>query len=262
MNTRPSLLLTAALVAAACCLVAGVAYVSCVPRAVPSSIAPPAPSGAPRAPARIPAPVPVDLLPTPALAECLARLPQSADFQSIPDFAEAPGDLHVAWQLPQGLPGWASRGEPLPSTAVRLTFEAGGARQTLTFGAYPGRPWARELSACRGTQPSGPCRSEPVAAPQGVVSEFSMQYWDGYLPGPAAWWMLVRTPSAMVLLKATGREVRVTDDRGLCTAGLWRRLLEITLSPTATVREQVLLGDPPKPFDCAESYQGDSRCAG
>jgi hypothetical protein len=248
------------LAASASALVAAGVYVS---GRRPASPSPPSPSAAASAPPRISSPVPAARLPTPALGECLARLPASPDFQSIADFAEQPGELRLTWSLPDGLPSRAGAGEAPPSAVVRLELAAGSLRQTLRFGAHIGRPWARELSFCRGTPPAGPCAGQaPAPAPQGVVSEFSMEHWEGYLGGAAARWMLVRTPSAVVLLKATGRAGLGDADRGLCADDLWRRLLEIRVAPEVVLHEQVLVGDPPTTFDCLQSYRGDARCAG
>jgi hypothetical protein len=185
------------------------------------------------------------------------------DVQAIPDFAEADGELRVTWHLPQGQAPWAGIGEARPTTVVRLELEANGVRRTLAFGAHTGQLFARDLSVCRDAPRGGPCGgSELLPAMQGVVSELSMQEWEGYLGRGAVRWMLVRTPSSVLLLKATGMEGLRDADRGLCLGNLWRPLLEITIAPTVIVREEVRLGDPPTTFDCTRSYEEDSRCAG
>jgi hypothetical protein len=83
-----------------------------------------------------------------------------------------------------------------------------------------------------------------------------------YSCGGAMRWMLVRTPASVLLFEATGFEAARDADRGLCTPNLWHQVLEVTIPPTALVRENVLVGDPPSTIDCGLADEGDGRCTG
>ena len=107
---------------------------------------------------------------------------------------------------------------------------------------------------------------DPPPSLPDVLSELSIQDWDVYVHYHSTFWMLVRTPSAALLLRSkptTSIGYRLPRNRALCDPGAWEVAREFLLGPTIHVSEQVLLGDPPKPFDCAEwRRRGDGRGTG
>ncbi|MFT3774927.1 MAG: hypothetical protein QM820_56995 [Minicystis sp.] len=153
----------------------------------------------------------------------------------------------------------------MTTALVSLRLEANGVSRTVALGAHPGWLFARELSVCRDApRGEGPCSGalDPPALLQGAVSELAVQQWEGYLFRGAIRWTLMRTRASVLLLEATEDEGSSDADRGLCKQDIWRRRLEIPIAPTVTVREEVLVGDPPVKYNCTRDYETDTRCAG
>ena len=92
-----------------------------------------------------------------------------------------------------------------------------------------------------------------------MLGELSV--WDcfAYSCRDAVSWMVVRTPSSALVLRAENHG-RPYEDRQICEPGVWQAVLEIPLGPGVRVIEELQHGDPPKPFDC--TAWGDGRCTG
>lgn len=189
-----------------------------------------------------------DVLPTRALRGCLAQIPAAHDFYTISGFEDAEGELTATWHV-------AEKG-------VHLRFDTESIARTASLGAHAGWVYARDISFCQQTPLEGPCDAPPMAPLPGVVSELSVQVWEGYVGGTSVHWMLVTTESSLLLLQSAGRGGRLPDDRDLCAPDRWQRVLEIPIAPGLTIREDVLVGTPPATFDCRDSASSDARCAG
>jgi hypothetical protein len=209
----------------------------------------------------VPAGLPADV------RACAAQLPLAPDFHVVTGFEHAAGDLRATWTLtPAPLPAHDERRIDLQAFSVRLDLEASGILHSEQLGVHAGHPYTSDISICRGV-PKGPvtCTGDPPPELPDVLSELSVQDWEAYAHSSSTLWMLVRTSSSALLLRSrpgTTMGRRIPEDRCLCEPGEWQVVQEILLGPTIHVSEQVLLGDPPKPFDCAAWGQRDGRCTG
>lgn len=237
-------------------LIAGGAYVATSRRPIPSDDR-----------RSMPASIPAHSLLPAEVGACVARLPRAPDFHIITDFEHASGDLRVTWTLtPASPPRPDGRRVLQQAFGVRLDLEAGGIVRGEQLGVHAGHPYTRELSVCRSVPAGpGPCSgAKPAPEMPGVLSELTVQDWEAYAHYSSTFWMLVRTPSSALLLRTKPDTTmgRLLDDRLLCQPGEWQIAREILLGSTVRVSEQVLLGDPPKPFDCAAWDAYDGRCTG
>ena len=207
--------------------------------------------------------VPAEALLLPPLRDCLARTPKAAGFRTITDFASGDGELRVAWTLTEV---WVPANDPLAAARMKvgLDLTLGKVTRALPLGAHEGRLYARELSVCRDApHGKGACAAATDwPSERGVVSEVSVHDFMGYSWRGSAWWMLVRTPTSMVLLASTTWDGLTPKERGLCTPDLWQRTLEVELAPSVRVIEEVRTGDPPAAIDCTRMWAGDGRCTG
>jgi hypothetical protein len=95
---------------------------------------------------RAPPPVPPNLLVTPEVASCLARLPRAPDFRVLTDFVHAAGGLRVTWTMTP-LPAPPTR-DPLVfrNDDMRVRLGLGLARRAL-HGVRPSPVHERTLGA-------------------------------------------------------------------------------------------------------------------
>lgn len=198
-------------------------------------------------------PIPAVSLPTPELRSCLASVPHDGAFEVVESLAALNGEVHATWQVKPTAAGYR--------TTLRLA--AGSQARTIELGLHAGGLYGRDLSACRfANRGHGPCVTlAPLPTVQGIVSEFSVQDWNAYLPQSATLWLLVRSPTSLLLLESSGFESENDPGRGVCKPGVWRKRVEIPVR-ARVVRETILVGDPPRPIDCTRAFESDSRCAG
>lgn len=194
---------------------------------------------------------------------CVARLPRAPglDTITITDFARASGDLRLTWTLTPTrveLPPEQRDGDTA-GFSVRLDLSAGGASRGVVLGAHGGHPYAADITACRGVPQTGPCTYDPPPSLAGVIAELSVTSCAAWACSGGVRWMVVRTPAAALVLRRQTTD-RPHADRQICAPGAWQVVVEIPLGPSVRVIEDVRLGDPPKPLDCAAF--GDGRCTG
>lgn len=195
---------------------------------------------------------------------CVRNLPRAPGFHTVRSFTDTSGDLRATWTLtPTKLPPPPERrvSHPFPDVAfaVRLDLSAGNTSHSEVFGAHFGGPYPSDLTFCRSVPRTGPCVYDPSPVPPGVIAELSVTDCVAFACSDGIRWMIVRMPSSALVLR-TRTTQRPHADRQICEPGVWQAVLEITLSPAARVVEEVQIGDPPKPFDCAAF--GDARCTG
>jgi hypothetical protein len=207
----------------------------------------------------VPAALPADV------RACAAQLPLAPDFHVVTGFEHAAGDLRATWTLTPAPPlPHDERRIDVQAFSVRLDLEVSGILRSEQLGVHAGHPFTSDISICRGVPKGhGTCNGDPPPELPDVLSELSVQDWEVYAHSSSTLWMLVRTQSSALLLRSkpdTRMGRQMPKDRYLCEPGEWQVAEEILLGPTIHVSEQVLLGDPPKPFDCAAWVQRDGRC--